>query len=205
MEQNNQTDNFLTQFFQHKRDIEGVKAPPFLSIYEKAYQKHIKMKRTKWLVYGILLVIVLLISWRFDAKDAPIALNEVTVAQGSLRLYDRLLKEGKIVTNDIHFDFDKASIRPSSMAIIDSIAVMMKAHPAIRLSVEGHSDNQGTSTYNVALSAARAAAVKQALIELSIAPQRLISKGYGESKPLVGNDTEQGRAKNRRVEFVLLQ
>ena len=91
------------------------------------------------------------------------------------------------------------------MSIIDSIAVMMKKHPEIRLSIEGHTDNLGSSSYNLELSTARALAVKQALITLSIEEKRLSSKGSGESKPIADNTTDQGRAKNRRVEFVLLK
>ncbi len=115
---------------------------------------------------------------------------------------DRQKPEAEIVTNDIRFQFDRADLKPESMEIIQSIAKMLTEHPEVRLSIEGHTDNQGSLTYNQELSGLRAAAVKQALVNLSIHPDRLKSRGFGEEKPVADNQTEEGRAKNRRVEFV---
>jgi outer membrane protein OmpA-like peptidoglycan-associated protein len=129
-------------------------------------------------------------------------MDTIELATASLSLYEQLEKDGKIVTNDIHFDFNKASIRESSMGIIQGIADMLGEHPEIKLSIEGHTDDLGSSNYNRELSTHRAEAVKAMLVKLSISPQRLTSKGDGESKPLMSNINEASRAKNRRLEFV---
>jgi OOP family OmpA-OmpF porin len=79
---------------------------------------------------------------------------------------------------------------------------MMKEHPEVRLRIGGHTDDQGSDSYNTQLSGLRAEAVRQALVTLSIDGNRLQAQGYGETQPVADNGTEQGRAQNRRVEFV---
>jgi len=82
----------------------------------------------------------------------------------------------------------------------------MKAHPEIlKVQVQGHTDSRGRSAMNLALSQARAEAVVGALIRRGIAPPRLMARGYGPARPLATNTTRQGREKNRRVEFRVLQ
>jgi len=197
-----QSDQFIQQLFQVQQEMERVDTPDFNECFENAQLKHQKMKRTKWFVSGLVIILASLMILSFSAKDAPSHKDKIEVATASISLYEQLQKNGKIITNDIHFDFDKASIRQSSMGIIEEIAEMMEEHPEIRLSIEGHTDDAGSSNYNMELSSVRAKAVRAKLIELSIDSQRLSAKGFGESKPLVSNTNEASRAKNRRVEFV---
>lgn len=202
MNNRNQSDDFIQQLFQAQQETETINVPSFEECFENAQLKHQKMKKTKWFLTGLVIIMASLMILSFSAKDAPSHTDTIEVATASISLYEQLQKDGKIVTNDIHFDFDKASIRESSMGIIKEIADMLEKHPDIRLSIEGHTDDSGSSAYNMELSSIRAQAVKTTLVKLSISPQRLSAKGYGESKPLTGNTNDASRAKNRRVEFV---
>jgi OOP family OmpA-OmpF porin len=121
----------------------------------------------------------------------------------SSAMLDGLNKDGFIAL-DIHFDTAKASIKADSEGQIEEIAALLKAHPQLKLSVEGHTDNTGTPEGNRKLSGDRAAAVKAALVSRGIEAARLQSKGFGQDKPVADNRTEEGRAKNRRVELVKL-
>jgi len=102
----------------------------------------------------------------------------------------------------INFDVDKATLRPDAQPIIAEIDKLLAGDPALRLSIEGHTDNTGTPAHNQTLSTARARSVLGALVGLGIDPARLQSKGFGQDKPLADNASEDGRAKNRRVELV---
>jgi outer membrane protein OmpA-like peptidoglycan-associated protein len=102
----------------------------------------------------------------------------------------------------INFDFDKSTIRPDAKPIIDEVVKLMTADRSLTLTINGHTDNVGQHDYNVRLSQTRAAAVVSALIAEHIAPSRLSSGGFGPDQPIDDNDTEKGRAKNRRVELV---
>ena len=102
----------------------------------------------------------------------------------------------------INFDFDKADIRPESQPIIDEIVKLQKNNPSLRLTIEGHTDNVGAPDYNRRLSDARAHSVKAALIARGIEASRLKAVGFGQDKPIADNGTDDGRAKNRRVELV---
>ena len=102
----------------------------------------------------------------------------------------------------INFDTDKAEIKPDSQPVIDEIAKLLQGDAALKLSVEGHTDNTGTAARNTTLSGERAQSVMNAMLGKGIAKERLSAKGYGQDKPLADNATDQGRAKNRRVELV---
>lgn len=115
-------------------------------------------------------------------------------------LLDRINKDG-FVALYISFDTGKASIKPDSMATIDEVATMLKAAPDLKLEVGGHTDNIGKPVDNQKLSEARAQAVVQALTGRGIAAARLSARGYGDTKPVADNRSEEGRAKNRRVEL----
>ncbi|WP_141402440.1 OmpA family protein [Sediminicola luteus] len=129
-------------------------------------------------------------------------LKNIRIAKGGVKYYDRVLSEGKIVVNGIKFDVNKASLRPESMGPINTIFQLMQKQADLNFSVEGHTDSDGADTANQTLSEARAKAVMEKLIAMGIAPARLTSKGFGESKPLDTNATPEGKANNRRVEFV---
>ena len=129
-------------------------------------------------------------------------IKNVRIAKGAVPLYDKFLTDGKFVTTGIKFDVAKASIKPESMGTINYVVKMMTDHPELNFSVEGHTDSDGESASNQKLSEARAKAVTETMINAGISADRLSSKGYGETKPMTSNDTPEGKAQNRRVEFV---
>jgi OOP family OmpA-OmpF porin len=110
---------------------------------------------------------------------------------------------GRIALYGIHFDTDKAEIKPESKPTIDQIGQLMKRLPTLKLVIVGHTDNQGSLEYNMELSDRRAKAVEAVLIqEYGIQADRLSAWGAGYLAPIASNQTEEGRAKNRRVELV---
>ncbi len=114
-------------------------------------------------------------------------------------------KKKIIITKKIHFEFDKAVIRPISFRILNAVVDIMKENPDIRkVRVEGHCDYKGSDAYNMKLSQRRTNAVRDYLISHGISGDRLVAVGYGESRPIATNETAEGRARNRRVEFTIL-
>ena len=116
-------------------------------------------------------------------------------------LLDALNKDG-YVTIDVRFDTNKAVIKAESEPLLDQVAAMLKANADLKLSVEGHTDSTGDAKANKTLSEQRAKAVVDALVKRGIAAARLTSAGFGAERPVADNRTEEGRAKNRRVELV---
>jgi len=141
--------------------------------------------------------------YSYHASDNnPAFVKNFRIAEGGVKYYDRFLQDGKIVSNGIRFDVGKASLRPESMGVLNEIYLMLDKHSEVNISIEGHTDNAGDNDMNQKLSEERAEAVRKQLIVMGIKEDRLISKGFGESKPVDTNDTPEGRAENRRVEFV---
>ena len=141
----------------------------------------------------------------YDSKqtgDFPTMIKNIRIAEGAVPLYDRFKTDGKIVTNGIKFDSGKATLKPESMGVINQIAKMMQQYPDINLSVEGHTDSDGDGAMNKQLSEQRAGSVMAKLIEMGIASDRLSSQGFGEDISISDNNTPEGKANNRRVEFV---
>jgi OOP family OmpA-OmpF porin len=102
----------------------------------------------------------------------------------------------------IQFALGKSEILSASFALMDELAKTIQENPQVqKVSIEGHASDEGDDKYNLLLSKARAEAVRQYLVSKGVAADRLSSTGFGESKPLVANDTPGGREKNRRVEF----
>ncbi len=108
------------------------------------------------------------------------------------------------VTLYLHFPFNSAKIPANEVMDVDRVAEFLKKHPEVTAILEGHTDSTGPAAYNMELSKRRAEAVKKALVERGIDASRLKVEAYGETKPIAPNDTEEGRAKNRRVEVVLV-
>ena len=112
-------------------------------------------------------------------------------------------KDGRVALYGILFDFDKADIKPESDKQLAEMANLLKAQPALKVFIVGHTDNKGTLAYNTDLSQRRAEAVAKALAtKFGIAADRMTAKGVGPLSPLAANDSEEGQAKNRRVELV---
>ncbi len=116
-------------------------------------------------------------------------------------LLDALNKDGFIALY-INFDTGKSELKSDGEATVKEIAAMLKAAPAMKISIEGHTDNVGTAASNQKLSEARAKAVMDAVAKAGIAKDRLAAKGLGQTVPIADNRTDEGKAKNRRVELV---
>ena len=106
-----------------------------------------------------------------------------------------------LVLEGVYFDTDKATLKPESVETLDRVAASLKAFPAVRLEVAGHTDSRGAKAHNQKLSEARAKTVMDYLVGKGVDAGRLAAKGYGMDKPIAPNTTDEGRAKNRRVEL----
>ena len=137
----------------------------------------------------------------------------VVLAKGAVELYERqttdlsavekaIAETGKFVTNNILFETGKATLKPESMEEIQKVADYMKKNPSARFEVQGHTDNQGSDAVNDPLSQQRAQAVVDALEKLGCDPFNMRAVGKGSHEPVADNKTDEGRAKNRRVEFI---
>jgi outer membrane protein OmpA-like peptidoglycan-associated protein len=110
------------------------------------------------------------------------------------------------IKEKIQFDFNKATIKPESHGLLDEIVEVVRDNPHIRkLSIEGHTDSDGSDSYNLKLSDDRAKSVLAYLTEHGIEAKRLTAKGFGETKPIGDNADEAGKEQNRRVEFLITE
>ena len=135
--------------------------------------------------------------------EKPLIFKNVRIASGgNMNMIGKKFTEAKIVTHGINFDIDKSTIKPESMGTLNMVVQVMKDNPDIEFEVDGHTDNTGTATHNLALSQQRAEAVKAQLINMGIDASRLSAKGFGDTKPISDNTTLEGKGNNRRVEFV---
>ena len=131
----------------------------------------------------------------------PEQMKQVYAVDAS-KLYAGLAADGRIAVYGIHFDTAKAAVSADSEPVLAQVREMLSSHPVLKLKIEGHTDSVGGATANLVLSQQRAAAVKAWLVKAGIGEERLAAAGYGDSRPLASNDTEEGRGKNRRVELV---
>ncbi len=161
-----------------------------------------KVKQPTWMSFQV----------PFDYSNLTFIRN-VVIAKGAVELYDRneqsmtavekaIAETGKFVTNNILFETGKATLKPESMDEIRKVADYMKKNPSARFEVQGHTDNQGSDKVNDPLSQQRAEAVVKALEEQGVDPFNLRPVGKGSHEPVADNKSEEGRAKNRRVEFI---
>jgi outer membrane protein OmpA-like peptidoglycan-associated protein/Tol biopolymer transport system component len=119
-------------------------------------------------------------------------------------LLEPLTANSKITLNNVFFDFDKSDLQATSFVELDKVAELLQKNPTIKIEIAGHTDNKGDKKYNQILSQKRAETVVNYLVQKGIAKTRLVAKGYGDTVPLVANDTEENKAKNRRTELKVL-
>jgi outer membrane protein OmpA-like peptidoglycan-associated protein len=117
----------------------------------------------------------------------------------------QLVEQEIVLSQQVQFELDTAVLRPESDAVLGEVAAVLTAHPEVlQVEVQGHTDDSGTAAHNLELSQRRAESVVAWLSAHGIDPRRLVAKGYGATLPLADNTTEDGRARNRRVQFVVL-
>jgi outer membrane protein OmpA-like peptidoglycan-associated protein len=137
-----------------------------------------------------------------DGKER-LFIKNLKVAEGGLDLRQKLISEGRVSTNGILFDSGSANIQPQSMGIIGQISQVLLQESNMKLNIIGHTDSNGDEASNLELSKKRADAVKNALATIyNIEATRLSTEGKGEAEPVGDNSTTDGKAQNRRVEFV---
>ena len=121
-------------------------------------------------------------------------------------LYLVPIEVGQVVRlNNVFFDFDKWDLRPESFIELNRVVKLLKENPSIEIEMSAHTDSRGSDEYNFKLSDNRARSVMEYIISKGIDPSRITSHGYGETKPVATNDTDEGRQLNRRVEFKILK
>lgn len=135
--------------------------------------------------------------------ENPFIFSNIRIASGGgMNLIGKKFTDAKIVTHGINFDYNKASLKPESMGTLNMIVKIMNGDLDVKFEVGGHTDGDGDADYNLKLSQQRAEAVRNQLLSMGIDGSRLTAKGFGKSKPIADNTTEEGKANNRRVEFV---
>ena len=134
--------------------------------------------------------------------EPKLSITNLRICKGAVPLYDRLASDGKIVTYAITFDTGKATLKPEADVEINRIKGIMDQDASLKFEVQGHCDNTGSDKVNDPLSQKRAEAIVARLVELGIAKDRLTAVGKGSHEPIADNSSDEGRAKNRRVEFV---
>lgn len=133
--------------------------------------------------------------------EEPLAISlEFTPAQ----MMEALNVDGSIALYGILFDFDKATLQQASDKQLQDVLTLLHTNSDLKLEIQGHTDNDGSADYNLQLSQLRAESVRQYILLFGIEPSRLRAKGYGESMPVVPNNSEENKSKNRRVELVRL-
>ncbi len=138
-------------------------------------------------------------------QSAPVRIGDVRVMAGGKHLYDTFVSDGRLSTQSTLFATDGAVVKAESTLTLKAIAAMLSAHSALRLAIEGHSDDVGDATANMALSERRARAVTTVLVErFNVDQSRLSARGFGATRPVRPNTTAESRHENRRVDLVRL-
>lgn len=152
---------------------------------------------------------------RNEAEGLSAARDDVVVAARTRQL-DAILAElaalearetaeGLALTmSDVFFEFDSAELKPAARQDLARLAAYVREYPDRNVVVEGHTDSQGSDSYNADLSARRAQAVSSFLVQQGVDPARLVAQGFGERHPIASNDSEAGRQQNRRVEMLVM-
>jgi outer membrane protein OmpA-like peptidoglycan-associated protein/tetratricopeptide (TPR) repeat protein len=126
--------------------------------------------------------------------------------QTEMKIELNKLRPGEnMVLRNIYFDTDKSELKPESTAELKRLYLLLTKNPGLKIEIQGHTDDRGSKAHNVTLSESRANAVKSFLVKQGIASNRLVAKGYGDSRPMADNSNEQGRALNRRTQILILE
>lgn len=125
-----------------------------------------------------------------DERGCPRVYQNVQVTATAIR-----------ITQKVHFATNRARILPDSFELLNTVAQVLRDFPEVTVEIQGHTDSRGRDRYNMDLSNRRANAVRDYLLRQNIGPERMTARGYGETRPIESNDTRDGRAANRRVEF----
>jgi OmpA-OmpF porin, OOP family len=137
------------------------------------------------------------------SRYRPNGLRSIRIAESAPDFSTVMSSTGKYVTHGIHFDTDSDRLRPESAAVLKAVASGLDKNPNLKLEIDGYTDSTGDAAHNLDLSKRRADAVKSVLVsQYGVDAARLTSNGFGADKPMQSNDTPDGRAANRRVEFV---
>ncbi|PID58171.1 MAG: hypothetical protein CR986_08095 [Ignavibacteriae bacterium] len=131
----------------------------------------------------------------------PIGVKPKETNDEILKITKAIQNKGKLTFSNINFRVNSDEILDNSKEILDNVVVVLNELPNVKLDIQGYTDSDGNKKYNQDLSARRAASVKKYLVAKGIAANRLTTKGFGESNPIADNKTKEGRAKNRRIEF----
>jgi OOP family OmpA-OmpF porin len=138
-----------------------------------------------------------------SSLERPLLIKNFKIADGAqMYMTGQTFTDAKIVTHGINFDINKAVIKPKSMGTLNMVARVLNENPALKFEIDGHTDNSGGKANNLVLSQQRAEAVKAQLVTMGIDGSRLTTKGFGDTVPISDNSTLEGKANNRRVEFV---
>jgi outer membrane protein OmpA-like peptidoglycan-associated protein len=138
----------------------------------------------------------------YSSIEIPSIGENETFNEGTLTIM--IEEAGSFTLDDLHFATGSAEIKSSSKVVLQQLAEYLKNKSSLKIEIGGHTDSDGSDTSNKELSQKRAEAVKAYLTKNGISSSRLSAKGYGESKPIASNETEQGKAQNRRTEVLIL-
>ncbi len=188
-------------YWKYEYELKGVKRKAFI----KAIEESIKSREGTILFKGSDYVFFKL----YDKKN----LYKGKIVKYKNRYVVEMIREGAIVQDrpkeniiltNLQFESNKATIKDGSKGEIDRIVKFLMDNPSYKVEIQGHTDSSGDSTKNLKLSQLRAEAVATELIKAGIDSKRLVTKGYGDKKPIADNSTKDGRRKNRRVELKVL-
>ncbi len=170
------------------------------SAYAKLYVNNVRVGQLNGLIFPRTNTVEVELA---NADDNGSLITNIRIAEGGKPMYAALIANGRVSTHGILFATNSATIQGESTPTLAEIGDMLKTHPELKLTIEGHTDNTGAAAHNQTLSEQRAASVAQYLeSHFQVDASRLVTKGYGDTKPVASNDTPEGRQQNRRVDLV---
>jgi len=186
------TESGPDDFFRLRVMVDGTYAKVYINDTRVANVPNANLGRSTRIIFSI-----------SGTEEQPVFIGNFSIMAGGRELYDALVESGRVATQGIYFDTGSDRIRPESTPTLVEISEMLKGHEDLTILIEGHTDNVGNAASNQTLSERRAAAVRQALIDIyAIDGARMTTAGFGATKPAAPNTTPEGRQANRRVELV---